>query len=504
MCISKITFKMKYLPLYIIAFLLGTISSQGKDIPVGNKKDSYMQVTVNNISVEGDQLVTDLTFNLSKVKLKGSREVIITPMFVKGYNVAELEPFTIAGRNRWYSIKRNHEENGLLIKGWKKIKPGAYDLESSIKWEPWMSDAELVLKMQEVGCANCPKKSLDYYLAETEVKTLSYNVPEFIYVSPIAEAVKMREISARAYIDFPVGKTQIDPKFRRNPYELAKIKSTIDSVRNDKDISVRSLHISGTASPEGSYETNVKLAKGRTEALKNYVQKLYAFPSGFINTSYVPVDWAGLAEWLQNNMNNSAVPHASSILNIVNSNIPPQQRNQNIKSNYPKEYQWLLTNVYPSLRHSDYKIEYEIKSFTEVSEILSIMETSPQKLSLAELFVAADSQPEGSNLYNRAFELAVMMYPNDETANLNAGIAAIQRSDFVSAQRYLAKAGNSDEAKYARGVYSMLQNDYAAAKLIFSELTNSLEPVVAEQSKVIIQNMNEVEAGKNITWKVIN
>lgn len=480
-------------------------ANKGIIIDAGTKKNSYIDVKVNNIYVSGANLVTDMTFDLSKVRMKGNSELVVTPMFVdESGNSASLKSFTVAGRNRYYWLERNGKDKGVnLIKGYgKSIKDESVALKEAIPFQTWMNHANLVLDVKDYGCANCSKGGNEYELAETDFVELSYAPAQFIYVTPVAEAVKMREISARAYIDFVVNRTEINPDYRRNPVELAKIRATIDSVRNDKDITVKKLHISGTASPEGSYENNVRLAKGRTESLKNYVQNLYRFPVGVLTTSYEPVDWQGLADYLREVINPQFLPHASEILAIVNGNLEPYQRNNKIRSTYPKEYAWLLENVYPGLRHSDYRIEFEIKTYTEVSEILDVMMTQPNKLSLAELFVAANSQPEGSDLYNRAFELAVTMFPDDETANLNAGIAAMKRGDFQTAGRYLSKAGNSPETEYARAVSAFLQEDYDTARDLLSELVNSSNAQVAAQAQAMLNNMAEVDAANGFTWKL--
>ena len=56
------------------------------------------------------------------------------------------------------------------------------------------------------------------------------------------------------------------------------------------------------------------------------------------------------------------------------------------------------------------------------------------------------------------------MYPADETANLNAANAAMRRGDNVAAGRYLAKAGDSPEAVYARGALAIRNEDYDTAR----------------------------------------
>ena len=228
-------------------------------------------------------------------------------------------------------------------------------------------------------------------------------------------------------------------------------------MKNDPDITVTSIFIAGTASPEGPYDNNVYLAKNRTIALKDYVTNLYNFPKDFIQTDYDPVDWKGLREWLENN----PIENRDLILAIVNSDIEDYARNSKIRKDFPVQYQWLLKNVYPALRHSDYRIEYQIRQYTSVEEIAEVIKTTPQKLSLSEMYTLAASLQPGTPEYNDVFEIAVRMYPNDETANLNAANAALARGDLLYAERYLEKAGNSPEAVYARGILEGYNGNYA-------------------------------------------
>lgn len=501
------------------------------DIQAGDKEGSVIGVEVQDIQREDGQIITNLGFDFSNVSLKANTETVLTPMWVNSSDTVKLEPVIVTGRNRWYWLQRNNRtDEGILVKGFGKnkglilqsgrdvpeVRPEidpdqnngrtvGTSLQFGTKYQPWMETAVFTIDTQTRGCANCIKdqdKEEFFPLAGTDFTTRTYT-PELIYVTPYVESPKIRSISARAYVDFPVNKIVIYPDYRNNTYELGKIIATIDSVRNDPDILVRSLHIAGTASPEGSYENNVYLAKNRTEALKNYVQKLYNFPEGFITTSYQPVDWTGLRDYLTGVQNaqyrivgatapqvpssknqvpsnddsalgtaipNPNLPHAQEILDIVNSDIPDYQRNEKIKTTYPREYAWLLANVYPSLRHSDYTIQFEVKSYTTVEEIVEVMQTAPQKLSLNELFRAADAQPVGSELYTESFEIAVRMFPQDETANLNAATNAIQRGDLAAAQRYIVKAGDSPEAVYTGAILKYQQGDIDGALIILDEL----------------------------------
>lgn len=302
----------------------------------------------------------------------------------------------------------------------------------------------------------------------------------------MADQVKSRQVTGRAFIDFPVNRTEIRPDYRRNTTELAKIRATIDSVKNDPDITVRALTIHGYASPEGSYSNNERLAKGRTRALADYVDGLYSFPKGIIRSEWTPEDWDGLRAWVEAN----PIDNRDAILALINSDLEPDAKDARIRRDFPAQYAMLLRDVYPALRHSDYTVDFDIRQFTDIEEIKRLVETAPQKLSLNEFYLAAQTYTPGSEPYNRLFDTAVRMYPDSEVANLNAANAAMSRRDLTSAASFLAKAGDSPEATYARGILAALQGRNADALDLFRQaarLKVSDAPAAIEQIERIIR-----------------
>ena len=200
--------------------------------------------------------------------------------------------------------------------------------------------------------------------------------PELIFVQPKAEIMKSRSLSGSAYIDFPVDQTVIYPDYRRNTTELGKIQATIDSVRNDKDVTITSVWLKGFASPESPYKHNTELAIGRTAALKKHIGQLYHFADSIIQTDYEPEDWAGLRRYVEQ----SNINYRAEILALIDSDMEPDAKEAKIKRTYPDEYRFMLQNFYPALRHTDYRIDYNIRKFNKVEEIKRIMAEQPQKL----------------------------------------------------------------------------------------------------------------------------
>lgn len=405
----------------------------------------------------GNLMSTSITLDCTDLNLKSNQAAVFIPMIVNETDTLELDGMAVYGRTRWYQYQRSgflpiSGPNEQSFRYSRDMAP--VTLSQNVEYADWMNGSTLQLKRTDYGCAGCGEGTVT--IDDLAGYRMVNYQPVFLFEEAVAEEIKTRELSGKAYVDFPVNLTVIYPDYRRNSIELAKIIATIDSVKNDKDITVTSLSIKGFASPEGPYDNNIRLAKGRTEALKNYVQNLYKFPQGFIKTSYEPEDWEGLREFVVG----SNLEHKEGILAIIDSNLAPDPKNTKIQTTYPQEYQFLLQQVYPGLRHSDYRIEYNIKQFTDVAEIAEVIRTAPQKLSLNEMYMLAGSLEPGSDEYNEVFEIAALMYPTDDTANLNAANSAMMRGDLNNAERYLAKAGNGAKAIYARGVLAALKGDY--------------------------------------------
>ncbi len=429
-----------------------------------SKAQDAAGVSADGVKIErnGRYLTVDMTLDLTGLKVGGKRAVLITPRLVNGEHSMDLPSVGVYGRNRYYHYLRNGEH---MLTGEEEIsykasdKPANLPYNKVFAYEEWMNGADLTLHCSEYGC--CGKMLAD----NPAIRVGDYAeavtfFPQQVYGRPVANIKKSRSLEGSAYIDFPVNQTVIYPDYHRNSAELGKIRGTIDSVRNDSDITITQVWLKGYASPESPYAHNTKLAIGRTAALKEYIDRLYHFEDGVIVTDYEPEDWAGLRRYVEQ----SNIDHKYEILTIIDSDREPDKKEWALKSTYPEEYRFLLRECYPLLRHTDYRIAYIIRDYSDIDEIERLLHTQPQKLSLNEFYLLAQKYEPGSEEFSEVYETAVRMYPADETANLNAANAAMRRGDNARAERYLAKAGNSPEAVYARGALAIRNEDYETAK----------------------------------------
>ena len=303
--------------------------------------------------------------------------------------------------------------------------------------------------------------------------------PSLMLVSPEPEDTKLRQIEGRAFLDFPVNETVIYPEYRNNPNELSRIHASVDSAMFDKSVVITRIILHGYASPESPYSNNTRLAKGRTEALKGYLVRKYNFKSQLFQTEYTPEDWANLQGFLVDSKTRKVkgdfwydnkeyietpeLPdfvqqYRNELLRVIGKEMEPDAKEELLKRVGGGEpYKWLLTHVYPGLRHTDYIIEYEIKPFS-VEKGRKLIYTHPEGLSLEEMYKVATSYKERSDDWLDALLIAAEHYPDDATANLNAASGCVMTGRLVDAKKYLKKADeNSRQAKYVGNVIKAME-----------------------------------------------
>lgn len=412
---------------------------------------------------EGTLLRLTFTLDLSGMPSGLNTETRLTPVIKGGIDSVRLESVTVAGRNRYIQAERTgavrNEGNSYYRAG--KVKSIGYS--AATEWEPWMSDAGIELLLENLGCCESRKSLAGLEMAQLNMGERNFEVA-LQYITPVEERVKLRNVRGQAYVDFKLNKTNILPDYRNNPEELAKIRATIDSIKSDKDMKITRLSIAGYASPEGPYANNERLARGRTEALARYVQGLYTFPAKLMRTSWEAEDWYGLRKMVEK----SDLKHKAQILVLIDSEMSPDAKDAKLKNDYPAEYEYMLENFYPALRRSEYVVEFEVRQYTDPAEIAAVFRKNPTHLSLRELFIYAETLDPKSKEYGDVFRTAAAMYPEDATANLNAGNVALGGGDLTAAARYLAKAGDTPEASYARGVLAAKEGKYSEAAKEFA------------------------------------
>ena len=443
-------------------------------------------IALDNVSLTrvNDEMVLALDLVLNDLELRSSQSLVFVPYInaYEGMETAWFQPIIINGRKQHILYQRGrYNRNYPDAAEFRRLngEPQTVRYISAIPYDTWMEAYKVGLLEDVCGCGEL--------LAQNNVQVAQYlplpTTAFFVFIEPEVVYSKSGSVEGKAYLDFPVNQSTIDPGYRRNPEELAVILETINVMENDPNITITGIDIHGYASPEGSYSNNARLAASRAEALKEYVRHLYKFDEGLFTVTSTPEDWEGLIEWLTN----SDLPQKEALLAIATSDLSPDAKDRKIRDNYGSVYRdVLLIDCYPSLRHSDYVVHYVIRPFT-AEEALALLKKNPAQLSLHEIYMAASLFESQSPEFAEILYVAATLFPESETANVNAANAALAAGDTAAAQRFLAKAGDSGEAQLTRGILQMWQGHIDQARLLFQEAA-AKGVAAASQNLKLIEN----------------
>ncbi|MDE6135028.1 MAG: hypothetical protein K2F79_05585, partial [Muribaculaceae bacterium] len=133
-----------------------------------------------------------------------------------------------------------------------------------------------------------------------------------------------------------------------------------------------------------------------------------------------------------------------------------------------EEYAVIRRDVYPALRHSDYTVKYAIRTYIDIEELKAVFASDPRRLRPVDFNRIADLyRDKDFDRYAEVMMKAAEIHPDDQQVNLNAANIAMQKGDLDSAAAYVAKAGDSPEATYTRGVLAALRGDEGRAEECF-------------------------------------
>ncbi len=425
----------------------------GNGILVENKT---ADLSPNNLTVSMDLILDNL-------RMKGKHRIILTPM-VKGEdnNRVAMNQVVINGRRQDIEyqrrLKKDYDANNIEVRR-KNGTEQSLHYTDVVPSEPWMRNCDIVVNEDLCGCGKLEENHEDL--------VWPIRTPMVVYMRPDAKP-KTYELKGSAYIDFPVDKIELYPEYHRNPAELQKIVGTIEKVREDKNITINNIDICGFASPESPYEHNDYLASNRAKTLKDYVRNLMALDDNLFTVSHVTENWEGLRRFVEG----STLEHRAEILELIDSDMEPDAKEARIKSLYPSEYAYMLSEYYPWLRRSDYTITYTVRPFS-VDEAREIFHTNPGQLSMEEMYLVAQTCDPDSEEFHEIFETAVRLFPDDPTANLNAACMEIERGDYEAAERHLAKAGENPYVWNARGVMAYHRGDVEAAEELYKRAADA-------------------------------
>lgn len=168
-----------------------------------------------------------------------------------------------------------------------------YNYVQTINTRPKLRRADIVLSgeiyEQDVKLYDVPRSEpLTFYISS--IAAFVDNTER--YLTKVVE--RRASANTECRIDFEVGKADVRPELGENAVVIRRIEATLASLLENEIFDLDSIVVSATASPEGSYEFNGKLAQRRSESVSRYFESyMRHFADSLVEAAGVSMDLEG-------------------------------------------------------------------------------------------------------------------------------------------------------------------------------------------------------------------
>ena len=419
--------------------LLGCLLAAG---PVAFGQTHYLEnlkLENQNISKSGDKVTISADILMDEMELSRQKSLRLVPAIVSadGTQQLELTPILVEGKVRHKVTERKlalgaiTEEEGTMRIRRENGKEQTIEYNTEVPFSRWMVNGHLELRGYITGCAECSEG--DEVLTAGNV--LPYSEPVFAMapaIQPAEETVKRRAENKSARLEYRRDSYAVLPEYRTNRAELDSVQHSLALVKDNPNLTITGIYITGYASPEGSVKYNERLSQLRAQTFADYLQRHNRELNKDIwHVAWKGEDWEGFVSqvdkaesWSARTMVKEAIAQCDNNTDACEWKIRRQLS--------ADDYRYLLDELYAPLRRNDYRIEYNVRNFT-LDEAKQMLESRPDLLSAAEMQRVADSYGNNTDGYRKALDTALKIYPDNTAIRYNAALAEVEAVNYSKA-----------------------------------------------------------------------
>ena len=353
------------------------------------------QVTVvakmRSIPERNGRVVLDFIVTLPRQLLGKSRSVVITPILHKPDESVALEDLVIRGGRFSLLQERDYWQYETYV---ERFRPDTVGREAAfnrfVKF-PYPEDVRLdslvegrstvtYYYSQAVKTDETSKKMLVTLQGQVlAVDDSAYRLPPSDPLSYVVSSMlsfvdtvpryrikvidKFVTVEDRNYIQFFVGDTRVVDTLGDNRRQLDKISGLMRQIVEQQEFYVDTITLTAASSPEGAYTFNARLSQGRAAALKRYLVRRYGKSIDTILTvRWVAEDWQELTNRIRTDRE---IGNRDAILELIAWEKNPDRREQAIRQQFPKEYAYIRSVIYPQLRAVNFRYNLRRKGMVK-------------------------------------------------------------------------------------------------------------------------------------------
>lgn len=436
-----------------------------------------------------DMVNIDVKFNVPDHYLAKRSRLFITPtLFVGDSAVDEYEPIVLDAPIFSKKTERKKVLNGYVdpygnvaVRVDNASHPFSVPYSRSLKLPNGIDNGRIMAVVSTDGCGQCtgidtldvasvsiPSNLID---VETSFKQ-SWIKPEF------KNRPKVHNGKGEARLQFIVDKWDIVMDLADNRSELTGMLEALRPILEDSLSTLTSLNIFGSASAEGSYAHNVKLAENRANSAKRWLVSKLTLPASVRNIIHIgsrPEGWepvlqamiaAGDADSMQ--VRQLMSKYSGTTDDAAEKYIRRLACWHRIKQHYLAKDRKVL-----------YDYSWTVKSFTDDAELIEMYKKRPDAFSEDEFLRVSELAVDDTSRID-VYKTMMRYFPQSKIGANNLAILYLRAGKENEARKVLAAAG-----EYTPEMFNTLAASYVDA----GDYGNAVE---------ILQNVDKPEARYNL------
>ena len=450
-------------------------------------KDLEYKVTPSPLEMHADsvRVKVEVKFPEKGIKKKASAE--ITPML----GSTALKTVTVQGEKA--------TGNGTVI----QYKPGGTMVYTDVvAYKPEYEYTELkVTGKVYKGGKEKKDKFQDMEIAKGTIITPYWVNKDFKVIFAKDEFKRVTEQGYTAQFNYDKGKSIVKPiEFKDK--DIVDFGAWLTAAQSNPKIAIKSINITGFASPEGEEDKNNTISNDRSTTAKAASievakkAKNYKAQTEVYNLAGKGEDFAGFEAELAKNTTMKQ-EDKDLILRVLKMYPDPATRETEMR-NLGKSFTELDKTIFPKLRRAEIKVVYDLTGYSD-EELKTISKAEPQKLTLEELLFTA-TLTDDLNEKLRLYKEAEIKDPSDWRAANNVGVALYKQGKFNEAKAQFEKAnGKKDNpiSKNNLGAVAGVNGDRAKAAQLFGQANGAGQEVSYNKGIIAIQNAKYADAVSN-------
>lgn len=435
------------------------------------------------LEVDGEKVPATITGQIPAKYFQKNAEVTITPYLVYGDKETASASLVLQGEK----VRGNHQVIPYETGGTVAL-PVSYDyVPEMIKSNLWLDFSV----RQDNKTYTLPRIRVAEGVIATATLASATTVKPAVTTDNFQRIIKEK---VEADIMFLINQTNI----RANQINTAAMKEfngAVKEANEDARREITEINISSYASPEGGIKLNTRIAEGREQSTKKYLDQTLKDNNiseyGDYTSDFTAEDWEGFQKLVAE----SNIQDKDLILSVLSMYKDPEEREREIR-NLSSVFDQLAQQILPQLRYSRLSATIEVIGKSD-KEIEAAYANNPNSLSIEEILYAAtltDNNDKRAEIYAKAIEL----YPNDYRGYNNLGMCQYKSQDYKAAEKNFNKAAklnpDSKEVQMNQGLISLLNKDYEEANVKFGNAAGVEE--LNDALAVYYINQGDVNAAK--------